>query len=98
MGLDRRSRVLLTLDEAVFRSLIETPGLRSRPGGGWVARLEPRTSTGPAPGRPGWVDGTRMVMDPQGRLVEHAANLGEHSQEVARELGIEVPSSRVPGS
>ena len=77
MGLDRRSRVLLTLDEAAFRSLIETPGLRSRPGGGWVARLEPRTSTGPAPGRPGWVDGTRMVMDPQGRLVEHAANLGE---------------------
>jgi len=33
-----------------------------------------------------------------GREVIHAANLGEHSQEVARELGIEVPSSRVPGS
>jgi crotonobetainyl-CoA:carnitine CoA-transferase CaiB-like acyl-CoA transferase len=33
-----------------------------------------------------------------GRDVIHAAILGEHSQEVARELGIEVPASRVSGS
>lgn len=77
MGLDRRSRVLLTLDEATFRALIEMPGLKTRPGGGWVARLEPRTPAGPAPGRPGRVDGTRLVVDAQGRLIEHRANLGE---------------------
>ena len=77
MGLDRRSRILLSVGEDALRSLIETPGLKARPGGGWVARLEPAQSTGPAPGRPGWVDGTRMVMDPQGRLVEHTANIGE---------------------
>ncbi|PZO01616.1 MAG: hypothetical protein DCF28_09735 [Alphaproteobacteria bacterium] len=77
MGLDRRSRVLLTVEEDALRSLIEAPGLKPRPGGGWVARLKPPTSAGPVPGRPGWFDGTRMVMNPQGRLVEHAVNLGE---------------------
>lgn len=31
------------------------------------------------------------------RQAIHAANLGEHSQEVARELGLEVPPGRMPG-
>ena len=77
MGPDRRSRILLAIDEATFRALIETPGLKTRPGGGWVARPETRSSAGPAPGRPGRVDGTRLVVDAQGRLIEHPANLGE---------------------
>nr|WP_246347861.1 DUF6456 domain-containing protein [Brevundimonas variabilis] len=77
MGPDRRSRVLLTVDEIVFRGLVETPGLKSRPGGGWLARREPRSPAGPAPGCPGRIDGIRLVMDAGGRLVEHAANLGE---------------------
>ena len=38
VGRDRRSRILLTLDEAGFRQLVENPGLKARPGGGWVVR------------------------------------------------------------
>ncbi len=79
-GPDRRSRVLLTIDEATYRCLIETPGLKARPGGGWVARPSGQTSRAtevcPAPGRPGWIEGTRVAMDAEGRLVEHRANLG----------------------
>lgn len=77
MGPDRRSRVLLTIDEEAFRGLIEAPGLRSRPGGGWSAMPVGRAIAGPEPGRPGWIEGTRVVMDPKGCLVEHSANLGE---------------------
>ena len=47
-GRDRRSRVILVLDEDGFRLLVETPGLRRRPDGGWVARTAPHTG-GPAP-------------------------------------------------
>lgn len=76
-GPDRRSRILLTVNEETCRALIEVPGLRARPGGGWVARPAGRSVSTPEPGRPGWIDGRRMVMDPQGRAVEHPANLGE---------------------
>ena len=38
LGPDRRSRVNLSLTEAEFRALVEQPGLRARPEGGWVAR------------------------------------------------------------
>lgn len=76
-GADRRTRVLLTIDEAAFRLLVAEPGLRPRPGGGWGARpsasgrVEP-----PAPGRPGLIDGARTVMEPDGRPVLRRANLG----------------------
>ena len=77
MGPDRRSRILLTIDEGAFRGLIEMPGLRSRPGGGWSAMAVCRTAEGPEPGRPGWIGGSRLVMDQKGCLIEHPANLGE---------------------
>lgn len=80
-GPDRRSRILLTIDETTYRSLIETPGLKARPGGGWTVRSSgPATRPAdirPEPGRPGWVEGRRVAMDAAGRLVEHRANLGE---------------------
>jgi len=77
-GPDRRAFVLLTIDEATYRALIETPGLKARPGGGWVARpAAAATTPTPAPGCPGWIEGTRMTLDAQGRAVEHRANLGE---------------------
>ncbi|HYC66857.1 DUF6456 domain-containing protein [Brevundimonas sp.] len=75
-GADRRARVLLRLDEAGFRRLAADPGLRARPGGGWMAR---RPHAGPAPagepGRPGFVEGVRRVMDGAGRMRSHRANL-----------------------
>jgi hypothetical protein len=76
VGPDRRSRVLATLDEPGFRSLIVDPGLRARPGGGWTARRagDPPAEA-PPPGRPGVVEGVRTVMDRSGRTQSHRANL-----------------------
>ena len=63
IGPDRRSRVLLTIDEAAFRQLIDEPGLKLRPGGGWTARRTAAPAPpAPAPGRPGVVEGVRMVI------------------------------------
>lgn len=74
-GPDRRSRVVLNVDEAVFRGLVEAPGLRSRRGGGWIACRDHGQPPAPAPGRPGLVDGVRPVMQPDGRAVACRANV-----------------------
>ncbi|MDI1325707.1 MAG: DUF6456 domain-containing protein [Brevundimonas sp.] len=79
VGRDRRACVLLTVDEAVFRDLTGTPGLKIRPGGGWMARTTaPRPSpevTGP--GRPGVIEGVRPVMEGDGEIALRRANLGQ---------------------
>lgn len=72
---DRRSRVLMTVDEADFRRLAEAPGLRVRPGGGWTARGPDDPAPPPPCGRPGVVEGERAVMDPDGRMRTRRANL-----------------------
>ena len=81
LGGDRRGRVVLTLDEAAFRALIERPGLRRRDGGGWLPRPTPAANTSlspsPPPGRPGLIEGERAVMEPDGRLTTRRATLGE---------------------
>ena len=81
LGGDRRGRVVLTLDEAAFRALVERPGLRRRDGGGWLRRLAPAANTSlspsPPPGRPGLIEGERPVMEADGRLSTRRANLGE---------------------
>ncbi len=80
LGGDRRGRVVLTLDEAAFRALVERPGLRRREGGGWLPRATParNTSLSPSsPGRPGVIEGERPVMEADGRLTTRRANLGE---------------------
>ena len=77
-GGDRRSRVVLVLGEAGFRQLVESPGLRQRPGGGWVARTAAQDAgDAPGPGRPGMIEGSRTVMEPDGRPVIRRANLGQ---------------------
>ncbi len=73
---DRRRRPLMMLDEACFRRLIEEPGLKLRPGGGWVMANAPAPPS-PPPGRPGVVLGERTVMEPDGVRTTRAANLGE---------------------
>jgi len=74
IGVDRRARVQLILGEADFRALIADPGLKTRPGGGWKALRTGEAATLP-PGRPGLVEGRREVMDENGRMRSHRANL-----------------------
>lgn len=75
---DRRTRILLVLDEAGFRRLVDSPGLRRRPGGGWVARTAaPARGQAPEPGRPGLIEGHRTVVEPDGRTTQRRANLGQ---------------------
>ena len=77
-GGDRRSRVLVVLGEAEFRRLIEKPGLRRRPGGGWFAQRAAADHPDiPEPGRPGLIAGTRTVIEKDGRTVRRRANLGQ---------------------
>lgn len=77
LGPDRRARVNLTLSEAEFRALVERPGLRGRADGGWTMRPAAADKDGPAPGRPGRIEGCRTLVQPDGRLVAQPANLGE---------------------
>lgn len=76
-GLDRRARILLTIDEATFRALADRPGLAARSGGGWTARRGGGSDAALPPGRPGFVEGARVVMGPDGRHNAYRANLGE---------------------
>lgn len=77
-GGDRRNRIVMVLDEADFRRLVEAPGLRRRPGGGWVARTtSPERPDIPEPGKPGLIEGHRTVMEGDGRPVRRRANLGQ---------------------
>ena len=77
-GPDRRRRVALHLPEAVIAHLARSPGLRPRAAGGWrlAAAAEPAAPSLPA-GRPGVVEGARVVVDADGRPVARRANLGE---------------------
>lgn len=77
LGGDRRGRVVLTLDEAAFRAMAQTPGLRRRTGGGWQARRQGHEPSPSAAGRPGQILGERTVMQADGRATAHMANLGE---------------------
>lgn len=76
-GMDRRARIVATLDEAGFRAVVEHPGLAARPGGGWVVRRAAPDIALRPPGRPGVVEGRREVMLPDGSIVSRRANLGE---------------------
>ncbi|WP_332660270.1 DUF6456 domain-containing protein [Brevundimonas sp.] len=79
VGRDRRTRVLLTVDEIVFRQLTENPGLKIRPGGGWMARVGAKSASpaSPEPGRPGLIEGVRAVAEEDGALTSRRANLGQ---------------------
>lgn len=81
LGGDRRGRVVLMLDEPTFHAVTERPGLRRRTGGGWSARLSgnPRGhERAAAPvGQPGRIEGQRPVIQPDGSITLHTANLGE---------------------
>lgn len=78
IGRDRRARITTTVEEMEFRALAVDPGLRVREGGGWVVRRAADATTSSAPpGRPGVIEGERMMMEADGRMVSRRANLGE---------------------
>lgn len=74
---DRRRRPALRIDEAGFRLLVVSPGLKPRRAGGWAAREAPVETPSPPPGRPGIELGERTVAERGGRLARRTVNLGE---------------------
>ncbi len=74
---DRRRRPIIRIDEAVFRALVQWPGLKPREEGGWRLIAPRPAAKAPAPGRPGLIEGERMVAEADGRLTPRRANLGE---------------------
>jgi hypothetical protein len=77
LSADRRRRPAMTLDETTFRALARDPGLAVRKGGGWTPRAG-ALRTDPSPGgRPGFVEGVRQMMAPDGTVTSRRANLGE---------------------
>jgi hypothetical protein len=77
IGGDRRARAAMTLNEATFRVLVESPGLKARTGGGWVERPTSADTVSHPAGAPGRIEGERAIMEPDGRLTLRRANLGE---------------------
>ena len=71
-----RRATMLTVDEAAFRVLARDGALAPRREGGWrlVKPLEPPT---PPPGRPGVIEGERVVIEGSDQHVVLRANLGE---------------------
>lgn len=76
LGADRRGRATMALSETTFRALVEAPGLKARPRGGWMMRPAVPDTPGPKVGAPGRIEGERAVMEPDG-LTLRRANLGE---------------------
>ena len=76
LGPDRRSRMVLIVDEVAFAALVADPGQAVRPGGGWRRRLQPSAAPDLA-ALPGRIEGQRTVMDAEGRATIRRANLGE---------------------
>ena len=76
IGADGPGPARLTVGETHFLALIAKPGLKTRRGGGWVMQrtCEQRPQS-PTPGRPGLVEGRRDVMDGDGVVRSHRANL-----------------------
>lgn len=104
VGRDGRTRILLAVDETVFRQLAEEPGRKTRPGGGWVARAGATIAvTAPEAGRPGVIEGVRARAEGDGRITTRRANLGQSAiacirssalQAAERDLGLGRRSGR----
>jgi len=71
-----RQRAMLTVDETAFRILARDGALATRREGGWRL-VKPATPPAPSPGRPGVIEGERVVIEGSGQHVVLKANLGE---------------------
>ncbi|WP_165185573.1 DUF6456 domain-containing protein [Caulobacter soli] len=71
-----RRRAMLTVDEAAFRVLARDGALAPRREGGWRL-VKPVSAPVLPPGRPGMIEGERVVIEGSGQHVVLKANLGE---------------------
>jgi hypothetical protein len=71
-----RRRAMLTVDEAAFRVLARDGALAPRREGGWRL-VKPLAPPVPPPGRPGVIEGQRVVIEGSEQHVVLRANLGE---------------------
>ncbi|MGR4866193.1 DUF6456 domain-containing protein [Caulobacter sp. LARHSG274] len=72
-----RRRAMLSVDEAAFRVLLRDEALAPRREGGWCAVVRRSAPPAPPPGRPGVIEGERVVIEGSGQHVVLKANLGE---------------------
>lgn len=78
LGRDRRTRVLLTLDEPAFRRLAQRAPLTPDDGGWVLGRTHVDAAVTGGEGRPGALEGEREILDPHsGVRMRRRANLGE---------------------
>ena len=71
-----RRAAMLAVDEAAFRALARDGALAPRREGGWRL-IKPLAPPTPPPGRPGVIEGERVVIEGSGEHVVLKANLGE---------------------
>jgi hypothetical protein len=71
-----RRATMLTVDEAAFRVLARDGALAPRREGGWRL-IKPLAPPAPPPGRPGVIEGERVVIEGSDQHVVLRANLGE---------------------
>lgn len=77
LGPSRRRRPMLVIDEAAFHALARLGALKPRAKGGWSLGLARPSAPPPPAGRPGIIEGERVIHEAGvGRLV-FKANLGE---------------------
>lgn len=72
-----RRKAMLTVDEAAFRVLARDGALAPRQDGGWRLVKPLSAPPPPPPGRPGVIEGERVVIEGSGEHVVLKANLGE---------------------
>jgi len=77
LGPTRSHRAVTTVDEVVFRALVDAPGLRRRRNGGWEACDAPRPERPILVGAPGRIEGERILMEADGHPRRARANLGQ---------------------
>ena len=71
-----RRGAMLTVDEAAFRLLARDGALAPRREGGWRL-VKPLAPPSPPPGRPGVIEGERVIIEGSSEHVVLKANLGE---------------------
>lgn len=79
LGANRRRRPMLIIDEPAFEALTRLASLKPRAQGGWMLAFASVAASPPAPppGRPGVIEGERVIEEPGVGRLAFKANLGE---------------------